>query len=441
MSFISTDKGRVLVKEEDTYGTDAVDDALGTVDEDLVYQAIRTRNIITPERTNVSNPSVKSGMASSAIGTIPNECSVAASVKMTGLRASDVDLPEWHAWFAAANMKSTVDPGVSVTYVPELYPDASLSIWELKDNLEDAKARLQRTTGARGTFTINASLDEQIYFDWSGKGKYYHPGKAASFYDSYSALATKADGTTSFGSHDQYVTITTATEGYDYEITVDAVTVSHTGGAAEDTTDIAAALVLLLNAEAGLNVTASNTAEEIKITGDSVGARFYVKIGRREDNMTIFSKERWSSDDDIMYASEMTATLGGLEVDLASVSLAFNTQAESVRTITGSSGTTRVLNTKGADVNVEVSMELLDADEATYNMIMDRWEDDGFITFDLEGGNGSTDLKISADRLQIANPSMTETGGFVGWTITGMLSGQWDEIGGGDDFSLSLTHK
>ena len=442
MAFISSDKGRILVKVEDLedYGQDAVDAALGSTEEDLVYQAIRARNIISPQRTEIASPRVKGGIASSRKATQPNECDINAEVVVTGLGPNS-DFPEWHPFFVAANMQATVDPGNSILYTPSLYPDKSLTIYEFKDNLEDPKSRLQKTTGARGTFALNFSLDEEAYFTWEGTGLYSHPGKAQQYYDTNRSLAVKEDGTTPFTSHDQFVTILDAEEGHEYQIFIDGFEFSHTALLADDEGDIATALAGLINSSTDVDVDATATGPEIQLEATDVGDRFYAKLHPREDGMSIFSRERWSRDEDVIQASQMSVTCSGLSWEVSGIQMSQNMSPESVRTITGPSGTERVLNTKALDANTMFTIELLDGNEDVYNQVMDAWEDDGFLTLNVLAENAGTEMEIIVHRLQIANPEMSEQGGFVGWTINAVASGQWDEVGGGSDFTVELRRK
>lgn len=441
MAFQSTDKGRIIVKAETTSGEDEIDSTLDTVSEDLVYQGVRQANIITPERNQINPPRVKYGGAGSARRSVPNQVSISAEVGMTGLPA-DKDIPEWHDWFMSANMKAEVDVGVGVTYTPSQFTEKTLSIYEFRDNLDDNKARLQKTTGAVGSWSIHAALDDEIYFTWEGIGLYYHPGESASYYDSNGSLQNKSDGTTGFGSKDVFVTVTEATEGSEYTILVDGVEHTHTALALDTIEDIVDALVTAVNAGTA-DVTASKEGTtDVKITGAASGDRFDARIGRRETRMTIFARERWSDLDDMMTADALTVMIDDLSVELSSVVITGNTNPEAVRTITGTTGVSAIISSAANDSNTTVDMEILDGTESVYNKVMDAAEADTHMTLDITGGNSTTDLTISADDLQVGMPTMSASGNFAGWTVNAFLSGQWgDEIGGGQDLSVSLKHK
>lgn len=440
MAFQSTDKGRVIVALESTQNEDAVDAKLGTVTEDIVYQAVRNGNIITPSRNDINPPRLTSGGAGTAKASTPNECSVSAEVGFTGLR-EDSDLPDWHPWFVASNMGATVDAGNSVTYAPIPYTEETLSIYEFRDDLNSPNARLQKSTGAVGSFTLQAGLDQEMYFSWEGTGTYFHPGKSFEYYDGNGSLQYKEDGTTGFTSHDQTIEVVTFEEGYVYRVMINGFEFSHEGQPAETVDDVATALASAINSSTDVDVDATANAGVIDLTATAPLDRFYAKLPRREENMTIFSRERWSNLDDIIKADAMTIEVGGISVQCSSFSMAANITVEGVRTITGSTGTTNVIGSRPNDVNVEVTMEIMDGNEAVYNQFMDAAEEDGFFAVDIRGSNEKTDLHIQIDHMQVALPSLTESGQFVGWTITGMLSGDWSKLDGGDDFTIKLTHK
>lgn len=440
MPYISSDKGRILVALEDVRSEDQIDKDLGTTDKDIVYQAVLERDVITPSRAN-NNPSiVRSGGAGTGMSTSAEQSAVEANLVMTGLKA-DQDLPEWNPWFVAANMEPSVEAGVGVTYEPAVYNDAGLTVYEYKDHVDAPTARLTKSTNVQGSWSISGALDEPITIQFSGIGDYYTPGKAETYYDSEGSLSVKEDGNTPFGSHDQFVTIASYEEGHTYRIMIDGEEFSYEASTG-DNEDIVATELATLIGLGSAPVTATATDNEIKIEGATSGDRFHARIPRRDDKLTIFNRERWVDDKDLINAKQMQAVFDEFDVDIASFEISGNLTTEGVRVITGQTGLAGVVNSKPTSENIALTVELLDADEALYEEVLDRLEVDGYFTFDLRGENYNTNLEISADNLQFMFPEISSQGQYVGYTLSGIFVGQWgDEVGGGTDLSVSLTHK
>jgi hypothetical protein len=447
MSLISTDRGRVLVATEDlaTYGQDAVDVLIKDPTKDVVYQPVRSRNIVNPERTLINPPRVTGGLTGSPHATVPNRCSITAEIGLTGLPVGQ-DTPDWHAWFLAANLQAVVVPTTSVTYVPSLYPDKSLTVYEFMDNLEDSKSRLRYATGVRGALTLQGALDDEIYASFDGVGLYQHPGKAAQYYDPYGSLSKEKNGSTGITSHTQTVTILDAEEDYVYRILVNGTTFTYTGLALDTAADIATALAALIDASGAVDVDAVASGPVITMVASAPGDRFFARLNRREAKMSVARRERYADLANIVVASQMTITMDkGTSteevVQCSGFALNMGTTAEEVRTITGPSGVERVINTRPLAERAELTLEILDGNEDVYGALIDGWQDGRRITLDIKGENASTEFEITMDYAQIVTPEASESGNFLGWTVTFALNGDGQDLNGGSDFRIVVTRK
>ncbi len=447
MAFIDAERGRFLAASEDDYGDDQIDKILGDKDKDLVAMPIKNITI-TPEREQINTQRVRGGMAGSEIRTRPHRNSIEGEMALTGL-VSDQDLPEWDPFFRACGWHPEVDPGVGVTYTQKVDQADAMSGYLIRERL-DGKQVLQAITGARMDGELMFELDEEVRMSFNGAGLYEQSTKAHEFLDASDSLQVKKDGTTPFTSHDQVVTVEEAVEGYEYVVIIadedgTEFEFSHEALAADDETDIASALAADIDGSTDVDVDATSTNADIDLTASAVGDRFRARLRRREmrhdANMSLFSKERHASGS-IIGANEMTINIAGSAWEVASASIPYALEVEEINTMTGDSGVSRIILTRSLEDNIEINVEVLDANEDVFNEILDRYEDSGFISLDIVAESDDTKFEVHIDHGQIVVPEPSEEGNILGWNLTIAASGDYDnELGGGNDIEIEVTHK
>lgn len=204
-----TNRMRVLMKSESTYGTDAVDAALQDGDEDLIYADVDACDVdnkkvpIIPNRQRASN----AGVAHKMVG---DRAEVTVTQALTGKAASGAgnEEPHYAPLLKAMGFGVTVVSGTSAAYKPQTVQGASMSIYKWSRNTSDANWRLEYSTGVRGTgtFTFEALQEGKLAFNGVGiftdtisaaAAFFNSDGEAALLNDASTAVTARSAGTES----------------------------------------------------------------------------------------------------------------------------------------------------------------------------------------------------------------------------------------------------
>ena len=160
-----TRKRVILIEAESSYGTDPNPGAT-----DVVF--VRDLSI-TPQSSDVVSRDVVRPFLGAFQQLLANtSVEVTFSVELAGSGAAGT-APRYGAALKACGLSETVSSGTSVTYAPVSSSFSSVTIHYNTDGVR------HKITGARGTFTINASVGEIPTIEFSFQGIYNAPDDSA----------------------------------------------------------------------------------------------------------------------------------------------------------------------------------------------------------------------------------------------------------------------
>ena len=181
-------KRLILLETESTYGTDP---GMGTSDAVLV----RDLNITPQQSDAVSRDLIRPylGASEQLLANTRVECTF--SVELAGSGAAGT-APRYGKALKACGLSETIASGTSVTYAPV---SSSFDSVTIHYNIDGVR---HKVTGARGTFTLNASVSEIPTIDFTFTGIYNAPDDAAlpsiTYGDQANPLIFKNGNSTSF---------------------------------------------------------------------------------------------------------------------------------------------------------------------------------------------------------------------------------------------------
>ena len=160
-----TRKRVILIEAESSYGTDPT--PTGT-------DVVLVRDLsITPQSSDVVSRDVVRPFLGAFQQLLANtSVEVTFSVELAGSGAAGT-APRYGAALKACGLSETVSSGTSVTYAPVSSSFSSVTIHYNTDGVR------HKITGARGTFTINASVGEIPTIEFSFQGIYNAPDDSA----------------------------------------------------------------------------------------------------------------------------------------------------------------------------------------------------------------------------------------------------------------------
>jgi len=160
-----TRKRVILIEAESSYGTDPT--PTGT-------DVVLVRDLsITPQSSDVVSRDVVRPFLGAFQQLLANtSVEVTFSVELAGSGAAGT-APRYGAALKACGLSETVASGTSVTYAPVSSSFSSVTIHYNTDGVR------HKITGARGTFTINASVGEIPTIEFSFQGIYNAPDDSA----------------------------------------------------------------------------------------------------------------------------------------------------------------------------------------------------------------------------------------------------------------------
>ena len=160
-----TRKRVILIESESSYGTDPT--PTGT-------DVVLVRDLsITPQSSDVVSRDVVRPFLGAFQQLLANtSVEVTFSVELAGSGAAGTP-PRYGAALKACGLSETVASGTSVTYAPVSSSFSSVTIHYNTDGVR------HKITGARGTFTINASVGEIPTIEFSFQGIYNAPDDSA----------------------------------------------------------------------------------------------------------------------------------------------------------------------------------------------------------------------------------------------------------------------
>ena len=160
-----TRKRVILIEAESSYGTDPTPTATDVV-------LVRDLSI-TPQSSDVVSRDVVRPFLGAFQQLLANtSVEVTFSVELAGSGAAGT-APRYGAALKACGLSETVSSGTSVTYAPVSSSFSSVTIHYNTDGVR------HKITGARGTFTINASVGEIPTIEFSFQGIYNAPDDSA----------------------------------------------------------------------------------------------------------------------------------------------------------------------------------------------------------------------------------------------------------------------
>lgn len=269
MSELSSERGRVIVASEGTYGTNAVDTIFGDDTLDIIYQDVRNC-VITPVREIIEIARHKAAHDGTAHCTIPDSVTVEMEVPLTarvGTGAGE-EAPYYDAILKAMNLEPTLVSTTSATYAPVTKQQAAMTVHHYQRNLEDDNWRQHVALGVRGSGSFFFNLNEEAYFTFSGSGLYFDElSTPAEYFDpSTFEAALESDGSTAVTARD------TGTE-----VVADAspMCVNSMTLTVDSTTYEVAALQLDLNWTVAIQraITGDGNAQKVLLTRPMSGAR------------------------------------------------------------------------------------------------------------------------------------------------------------------------
>ena len=160
-----TRKRVILIEAESSYGTDPTPTATDVV-------LVRDLSI-TPQSSDVVSRDVVRPFLGAFQQLLANtSVEVTFSVELAGSGAAGT-APRYGAALKACGLSETVSSGTSVTYAPVSSSFSSVTIHYNTDGVR------HKITGARGSFTINASVGEIPTIEFSFQGIYNAPDDSA----------------------------------------------------------------------------------------------------------------------------------------------------------------------------------------------------------------------------------------------------------------------
>ena len=160
-----TRKRVILIEAESSYGTDPTPTASDVV-------LVRDLSI-TPQSSDVVSRDVVRPFLGAFQQLLANtSVEVTFSVELAGSGAAGT-APRYGAALKACGLSETVSSGTSVTYAPVSSSFSSVTIHYNTDGVR------HKVTGARGSFTINASVGEIPTIEFSFQGIYNAPDDSA----------------------------------------------------------------------------------------------------------------------------------------------------------------------------------------------------------------------------------------------------------------------
>lgn len=196
MSEISTNRNRVMIESEATYGTDQVAVVLGNAATDIVYQDMKVADL-DPTRVIFNASRVRASVSGVAHQSFDDVVAVSLEGSLTGKSGAAGTAPFYSSVLKAAGLKETIDSGVSVSYSPATVQQSAATIYNWQRNLEDANWRLETATGVRGALSIKWTQHEEPTYAFEGFGQYDDlMSDAAAYFDASNEVATLKDGST-----------------------------------------------------------------------------------------------------------------------------------------------------------------------------------------------------------------------------------------------------
>jgi len=198
MSEISTERGRVIVASESSYGTNAVDAIYGDGSTDIIWQDVRSCDIV-PAREIIEIGRYKASHSGTKHCSVPDVASVNLEIPLTARvgSGSGDEAPYYADILKAMNLSEAISDSTSATYTPVTQQQSAMSIHQYMRNLEDANWRQLYALGVRGTGTFNFQLNEEAFFTFEGQGIYQDElSTAAAYIDSSGNAALESDGST-----------------------------------------------------------------------------------------------------------------------------------------------------------------------------------------------------------------------------------------------------
>ena len=200
MADISANYKRVCAESESPYGTDRINEILTTGTLDIIYQDVRMNFDITPVVNIAEIDRARGSQSGVAHKTIPDRCTVAGDVALTGRAASGAgnEAPFYAAFLKACGMKETIVSDTSATYRPATPQQAGATMYLWTRNLDDNNWRLVYTTGCRGSANFQFNVNQEAFFSFTGIGRFEGmvSDPAAFFNATTGAAALLEDGTT-----------------------------------------------------------------------------------------------------------------------------------------------------------------------------------------------------------------------------------------------------
>lgn len=227
---LSSQRMRVLLAAESTYGTDAVETVLTTTTEDIIYQEV-DEPTATPERALVEFARARASASGNKHRTVEVRAPVSGSFPMTGRRgaAAGQEAPIWDPLAGAMSLNKAVVASTSCTYTLSTLQQAACTWYQYHRQLESDDWRLVVVTGVRGTSEITFGLDEETIINFTGTGLYQQVLSDRAEYFSAGTLAANLlkDGLTSVsartGGATEFIADQDTILGRALSITVDGV--------------------------------------------------------------------------------------------------------------------------------------------------------------------------------------------------------------------------
>jgi len=135
----------------------------------------------------------------------------------------------------------------------------------------------------------------------------------------------------------------------------------------------------------------------------------------------------------------MTIDIGGTSYTVQSLELDLGWDVTQKEAVTGNEQTVKHVLTRGNgnDARIQGSYTLSDYTAAVLNEHLDRYEDDSEVTLSIVMDNGTDQVTLSADKMQLGIPGMSDNGGTFNLDVPFFLNGDWStSVGGDNDFSI-----
>ena len=169
-------KRLILIETESTYGTDPTPDGADAV-------LVRDLNITPQQSDTVSRDLIRPYLGASEILLANTRVECTFSVELAGSGTAGT-APQYGKALQACGLSETVVAATSVTYAPVSSNFDSVTIHYNIDGVR------HKVTGARGTFTLNASVGEIPTIDFTFTGIYNAPDDSALPTATYANQAT-----------------------------------------------------------------------------------------------------------------------------------------------------------------------------------------------------------------------------------------------------------